>query len=142
MRVGICLPIGERGPERRAKGYREMRELAIAADQNGADSIWVADHLFYENDDRGVVGIWGVLAVPFTNAEAGTLFVRRGPSLTVAVIQNGTLPSQKEVVGTVSTIADLVREEDLGSPGIIIAGDVVRFAEVGKSIAATAENAL
>lgn len=60
----------------------------------------------------------------------------------VAVIQNGTLPSQKEVVGTVSTIADLVREEDLGSPGIIIAGDVVRFAEVGKSIAATAENAL
>lgn len=59
----------------------------------------------------------------------------------VAVIQNGTLPSQREVAGTVSTIADLVMEEDLGSPGIIIVGDVVRFAEVGKSIAATAESA-
>jgi len=56
--------------------------------------------------------------------------------LPVAVIQNGTLPSQKQVVGTVSSIAGLVKEEDLGSPGIIIAGDVVRYAEVGKTMAA------
>jgi len=54
----------------------------------------------------------------------------------VAVIQNGTLPSQRHVVGTVSTIVDLVKEEDLGSPGIIIAGDVVKFADVGMAIAA------
>lgn len=54
----------------------------------------------------------------------------------VAVIQNGTLPSQKQVVGTVSTIVNMVKEEDLGSPGIIIAGDVVRFADVGRTLAA------
>jgi uroporphyrin-III C-methyltransferase len=54
----------------------------------------------------------------------------------VAVIQNGTMPSQKHVVGTVSSIVGLVREEDLGSPGIIIAGDVVRFAAIGESMAA------
>jgi len=53
----------------------------------------------------------------------------------VAVIQNGTLPTQKHVVGTVSTILHLVREEDLGSPGIIIAGDVVRYADVGQTLA-------
>lgn len=56
-----------------------MRELAIAADQNGADSIWVADHLFYEMDDRGVVGIWesmtmlAALAEATENAELGPL---------------------------------------------------------------------
>ncbi|MDQ2656901.1 MAG: uroporphyrinogen-III C-methyltransferase [Bacteroidota bacterium] len=53
----------------------------------------------------------------------------------VAVIQNGTLPTQKHVTGTVSTIAQLVRQEDLGSPGIIIAGEVVRFSNLSKSIA-------
>lgn len=54
----------------------------------------------------------------------------------VAVIQNGTMETQRHVVGTVSNIVSLVREEDLGSPGIIVAGDVVRFAEVGKDLAA------
>jgi uroporphyrin-III C-methyltransferase len=54
----------------------------------------------------------------------------------VAVIQNGTLATQKEVVGTVSTIVGLVKEEDLGSPGIIIAGDVVKFAVIGQALAA------
>lgn len=53
----------------------------------------------------------------------------------VAVIQNGTLPTQKHVVGTVSSIVGMVKEEDLGSPGIIIAGDVVRFADVGRALA-------
>ena len=57
-------------------------------------------------------------------------------NLPVAVIQNGTLPAQKQVVGTVSSIASMVNEEELGSPGIIIAGDVVRFADIGKSLAA------
>jgi uroporphyrin-III C-methyltransferase len=60
----------------------------------------------------------------------------------VAVIQNGTLPTQKQVVGTISSIAMLVREEDLGSPGIIIAGDVVKFADIGKTMAANCANAV
>jgi uroporphyrin-III C-methyltransferase len=69
--------------------------------------------------------------------EIVALFEKYGKGDTpIAIIQNGTLPSQKHVVGTVSTIADLVKEEDLGSPGIIIAGDVVKFASVGTAIAA------
>ncbi len=72
MRVGICLPIGERGPDRVAKSYREMRDMAVAADQNGADSIWVADHIFYvpEGDDRGPVGIWESMTILSGLAEA------------------------------------------------------------------------
>lgn len=60
--------------------------------------------------------------------------------LPVAVIQNGTLPTQKHVVGTVSSIVQLVKEEDLGSPGIIIAGDVVKYAAVGQAVAANSLN--
>ncbi|MGC1244001.1 MAG: uroporphyrinogen-III C-methyltransferase [Chryseosolibacter sp.] len=55
--------------------------------------------------------------------------------LPVAVIQNGTLPSQKQVVGTVSSIVKLVQEEDLNYPGIIIAGEVVKYADVRNAVA-------
>jgi uroporphyrin-III C-methyltransferase len=73
--------------------------------------------------------------------EIMTLFQSYGKGdLPVAVIQNGTLPSQRHVVGTVSNIVSLVKEEDLGSPGIIIAGDVVRYASVGQAVAASSLN--
>lgn len=46
----------------------------------------------------------------------------------VAVIQNGTLSNQRSVTGTVSNIAEAVARAGLGSPSVIIVGDVVRFA--------------
>lgn len=42
-----------------------------------------------------------------------------------AVIQNGSKPNQKLVIGTVSTLEELVRENDIGSPAIILIGEVV-----------------
>jgi uroporphyrin-III C-methyltransferase len=54
----------------------------------------------------------------------------------VAVIQNGTLPNQKNVIGKVSTIAELVEKDELGSPGIIIVGEVVKYASTAESISA------
>lgn len=81
-----------------------------------------------------VIILMGLKKLP----EIMALFQSHGKGDTpVAVIQNGTMPTQKHVVGTVSSIVGLVREEDLGSPGIIIAGDVVRFAAVGQSMAAS-----
>jgi uroporphyrin-III C-methyltransferase len=46
----------------------------------------------------------------------------------VAVIQNGTLPDQKNTIGKVSTIAGLVANAQMGSPAIIIVGEVVNYA--------------
>jgi uroporphyrin-III C-methyltransferase len=46
----------------------------------------------------------------------------------VAVIQNGTLPDQRVITGTVSTIVELCSVADLGSPSIIVVGEVVNFA--------------
>jgi uroporphyrin-III C-methyltransferase len=48
------------------------------------------------------------------------------PGIPVAVIQNATLPGQREVVGTAEDIADKVRAAGLGSPAVIIVGEVVR----------------
>lgn len=52
----------------------------------------------------------------------------------VAVIQNGTLPNQKIVIGTVATIVGLTTVEHVGPPAIIVVGDVVRHASSLKEI--------
>jgi uroporphyrin-III C-methyltransferase len=67
--------------------------------------------------------------------EIMTLFEAYGKSETpVAVIQNGTLPSQKNVLGTVSTIAGLAALEQVGPPAIIVIGEVVRHARALKEV--------
>lgn len=46
--------------------------------------------------------------------------------LPVAVIQNGSLPDEKFVLGTIDTIADKITENGISSPAIIIIGEVVK----------------
>ena len=53
----------------------------------------------------------------------------------VAVIQNGTMPNQKSVIGTVASISNLMRNEDISLPGIIVIGEVVRCARELQKIA-------
>jgi len=48
----------------------------------------------------------------------------------VAVIQNGTLPDQKNIIGKVSDIASQVKAINIGSPAIIVIGEVVNYAKV------------
>ena len=55
----------------------------------------------------------------------------------VAVIQNGTLPDERSVIGTVDTIANMVSSEKLGPPAIIVVGEVVRQANALKDLSGT-----
>lgn len=58
-----------------------------------------------------------------------SIFTKLGKeSVPVAVIQDGTLPSQRSVIGEVRNIENLVAENDLAPPAIIIIGDVVKSA--------------
>ena len=50
----------------------------------------------------------------------------RTDDLPVAIIQNGTKNNQKKVIGTISTIHELVFENQMASPSIIIIGEVVK----------------
>ncbi|MCL4425497.1 MAG: uroporphyrinogen-III C-methyltransferase [Firmicutes bacterium] len=54
----------------------------------------------------------------------------RSPQTPVAVIQWGTRPEQKTVVGTLADIAAVVQAAGLTSPAIIVVGEVVRLREV------------
>jgi uroporphyrin-III C-methyltransferase len=44
----------------------------------------------------------------------------------IAIIQNGTTPEEKVGIGTINTIQEIAAENKLGSPAIIIIGEVVR----------------
>ena len=87
MRVGICVPIGERAPERRALSYAQMRELAVTTEQAGLDSIWVADHLFFKPPDGDVRGTWEALTMLGALADA-TSHVELGPLVVCARFRN------------------------------------------------------
>lgn len=57
-----------------------------------------------------------------------TTFAEAGKAETpVMVIQNGSLPNEKCVIATVSSIADEVERANIGSPGIIVVGEVVHL---------------
>ena len=52
------------------------------------------------------------------------------PAMPACAIENGTLGTQRQVVGTLASLAKDARSEGLGSPAIIVIGEVVRLAQV------------
>ena len=57
--------------------------------------------------------------------------------LPVAIIQNGTRSNEKVGIGTVDTILEVVKENELSNPAIIILGQVVKHRAVLVNIQAT-----
>ena len=54
-------------------------------------------------------------------------YTKNGKSNTsIAIIQNGSLPNEKLVVGKINNILDLAKTANIGAPAIIIIGDVVK----------------
>ncbi|MBI3072093.1 MAG: uroporphyrinogen-III C-methyltransferase [Deltaproteobacteria bacterium] len=51
----------------------------------------------------------------------------RAPSTPACAVQWGTTERQRSVVGTIATLADDIEREKLGSPAILVVGDVVKF---------------
>jgi alkanesulfonate monooxygenase SsuD/methylene tetrahydromethanopterin reductase-like flavin-dependent oxidoreductase (luciferase family) len=87
MRVGVVLPIGERGDPPLVVPYRDIRAMALQAEAGGLDSIWAADHLFHEPDTGPRRGLWENWTVITALAEA-TNRVELGPLVMCAPFRN------------------------------------------------------
>src|SRR3954449_8646367 len=87
MRVGLSIPVGERGPDLVPFRYRDMRELAQAAESGGMDSIWMADHLFIQSDGAGERGLWESMSMLAALADATTR-VELGPLVLCTPFRN------------------------------------------------------
>ena len=53
-----------------------------------------------------------------------------GPDTPAAVVQNATLAQQRHAVTTLGALVECVEREQLGSPAVIVVGDVVRGIQV------------
>jgi probable F420-dependent oxidoreductase len=76
MRCGVVLPIGEEDDG--VPSYAAIREVAVAAEAGGFDSVWVFDHLLYRFDgaETGIHECWTVLsaiAEATSRVELGTI---------------------------------------------------------------------
>src|SRR5688572_1663365 len=59
MKVGVVLPVARESDDGGdAPTWPLILELARTAEDVGLDSLWVADHLFYEPDDGPALGFW------------------------------------------------------------------------------------
>ena len=87
MRVGVCIPIAEIGPQGQALAYAQMRDMARLVESAGLDSIWVADHLIKHADGERDRGYWESLTVLGALAEA-TRRVELGPLVLCAPFRN------------------------------------------------------
>ena len=114
--------------------------LAVPAYQNipltkrgSTESFWVItgttkQHKLSEDvalaakSNATVVILMGMAKLP----EIVKLFKSEGKNnLPVAIIQNGTTYDEKVGIGTVNTIEQVVYEQDLSNPAIIVFGEVV-----------------
>lgn len=72
--------------------------------------------------DATVVVLMGIKKLP----EIVKLYQQNGKSqLPVAIIQNGSLKSSKTVIGNVNNIIEQATQHQIGTPGIIVLGEVV-----------------
>ncbi len=60
--------------------------------------------------------------------EITEIFSKEGKADTaIALIQDGSLPTQKIVSGTIETIEDIAKEKNIKAPAVIVIGEVVRL---------------
>ena len=64
---------------------------------------------------------------------SGLLGAGMSAAMPVAVVQNGTLPTQRSVVSRLDQVAADVAHERLASPALVVVGEVVRFAAITSS---------
>ena len=79
MKIGIILDISEGSFEGRTPTFQDLQVMAQATEQNGLDSLWLADHLIYRFPEQDESAPWeaftmlSALAAVTTRIEIGPM---------------------------------------------------------------------
>jgi alkanesulfonate monooxygenase SsuD/methylene tetrahydromethanopterin reductase-like flavin-dependent oxidoreductase (luciferase family) len=78
LQLGVVLPLAQFGPDRVTARWREIRALAIRAEEIGFDTIWAPDELLWRAEDGPARGVWdgismtGAIAAVTSKVTIGT----------------------------------------------------------------------
>jgi probable F420-dependent oxidoreductase len=86
VKVGLLVSLTNALPENTPRRYETIRALAVQAEADGFDSIWLVDHLFYRDAD-GTTGVWECWTVLSALAEA-TRRLELGPLVLCNSLRN------------------------------------------------------
>jgi probable F420-dependent oxidoreductase len=92
MKVGLMLPVGQDEKLGRPLLWKELRALALAAEEAGLDSVWAADHLIFREDgtSSAIHECWTIL----TAVAAITQRVEIGPLVLALPFRNPALTAK------------------------------------------------
>ena len=120
---GISSAIGVPALQRIPVTHRGTTESFWVLTGRNSDGKLPEDFKLAAESDATIVVLMGLAKLP----EIVKVFQQRGKNSTpVAVIQDGSLPTENIAVGSVDTIVDVVKQDGIKSPAIIVIGEVVR----------------
>ncbi len=59
----------------------------------------------------------------------------RAPDTPIAIVENGTRPDERVLVGTLESVLSLVRRAQVGAPALIVIGEVAALADAARELA-------
>jgi uroporphyrin-III C-methyltransferase / precorrin-2 dehydrogenase / sirohydrochlorin ferrochelatase len=64
----------------------------------------------------------------------------RAPETPIAIIENGTRPDERVIIGTLASVPSLVRSAKVGAPALIVIGEVAALADAARELAFSTAN--
>lgn len=119
--------------------HREVTRQFTVVSANSARAEEGPDYPTLAKLDGTLVFLMGVGAL--RDLAAALVQHGRAPTTPVAVVERGTLPSQRTTLGTLADIADRARDRQARSPAVIVVGSVVDAREIASAYAETADDA-
>ncbi len=77
-----------------------------------------------------VVVLMGVAAAE--KIAARLIVAGRSPETPAAAVQSATLPDQRQVIASLATLAQAMREVEIAAPAVLVIGEVVRLAQTAQ----------
>ncbi len=100
---------------------QSVRFVTAHLKNNSVEADWDQ----FTRSSETLVFYMGLLGLPTICAQL--MAVGRSPETPIALVEQGTLPSQRVIVGTLETMPAIVEREQPRAPTLIIVGDVVRL---------------